>query len=339
MTNKKINIAIVGATGNVGRKILEILRERSFPFEKVHAIASRSSVGKKISFGEDDVIAVESLENFDFTNINLIFSCVSSTVTQGYYKAAIEAGATIIDKSSLFRLNNSVPLIVPEVNSHIIAELPADRIISSPNCCVIPLVMALSPLHNAAKIKRIVLSTYQSVSGAGKEYMDDLYNQTKSTFLFHTPMESKFERKIAFNIIPKIDEFSDSGDTLEEEKICSETKKILGKEIEISATSVRVPVFIGHSLSVNIEFESALDAKEAEEILSEAEGVVVLEKLGNMQYITPSEVVGDDNVYVSRIRNDNSRKHSLNLWIVADNLRKGAATNAVQIAESILNIL
>ncbi len=339
MQDKKINIAIVGATGNVGRKILEILKERSFPYGKVYALASRSSLGKKVSFGEDAVLSVEALENFDFSKTNLVFSCVSSSVTQSYYKNAIDAGAIIIDKSSLFRQDNEVPLIVPEVNSHLISEIPESKIISSPNCCVIPLVVALSPLHSAAKIKRIIISTYQSVSGAGKEYMDDLYNQTKSTFLFHEPVEGKFERKIAFNIIPKIDEFNSNGDSLEEEKICSETKKILGKEIEISATSVRVPVFIGHSLSVNIEFENPLDAKEAEEILAEAEGVVVLEQLGDMKYITPSEVVGDDNVYVSRIRNDHSRPHSLNLWIVSDNLRKGAATNAVQIAESIVNIL
>ena len=337
--SKMINIAVVGATGNVGRKVLEILKERSFPVRNAYALASRGSVGKKVSFGEDEVLPIETLENFDFSKTDIVFSCVNSDVTESYYKNAIKAGATIIDKSSLFRQDPEIPLIVPEVNSHILSELPKSRIISSPNCCVIPLVTALSPLDHAAKIKRIIVSTYQSVSGAGKEYMDDLYNQTKSSFLFHEPIEGKFERKIAFNLIPKIDDFNANGDSLEEEKICQETVKILGRHLAISVTSVRVPVFIGHSLSVNIEFENHLSATEAEEILSEAEGVVVLEQESNMQYITPVEVVGDDSVYVCRIRNDPSRNNCLNLWIVSDNLRKGAATNAVQIAESILKLI
>lgn len=337
--SKNFNIAIVGATGNVGCKILEILKDREFPINKAHALASRSSVGKKISFGEDDVISVEALEGFNFNNIDIVFSCVESNIVKTYAKSAIDKGCVIIDKSSLFRQDADVPLIVPEVNSHLLSNIPAKRIIASPNCCVIPLVTALSPLHNASKIKRIVVSTYQSVSGAGKEYMDDLYNQTKSVFLFHEPMKSKFERQIAFNIIPKIDSFNSDGDTLEEEKICLETKKILGSDVEITATSVRVPVFIGHSLSVNVEFEKHISPEEAEEILSEAEGVVVLERSGEMKFITPTEIAGEDSVYVSRIRSDQSRPHSLNLWITADNLRKGAATNAVQIAECLKSLL
>ncbi len=336
--SKKLNIAVVGATGNVGLKILSVLKERNFPINEVHALASRNSLGKKVSFGEDDVITVKVLEDFDFKNIDIVFSCVDSEIIKTYAEKATKAGAVIIDKSSLFRLEADVPLIVPEVNMHLISDVPKGRIISSPNCCVTPLVTALSPLHNAAKIKRIIVSTYQSVSGAGKEYMDELYNQTKSTFLASKLRESKFERQIAFNIIPKIDEFNSDGDTLEEEKLCNETRKILGENIRISATCVRVPVFIGHALSVNVEFENEMSAVEAEEILAESEGIVLLERDSSMQYITPAECAGEDGVYVSRVRDDKSIPNSLNLWIVCDNLRKGAATNAVQIAEAMYKI-
>ncbi len=337
--SKKLNIAVVGATGNVGLKILAILKERNFPINEIHVLASRKSVGKKVSFGEDDVITVKSLEDFTFTNIDIVFSCVSSDVVKLYIEKAINAGAIIIDKSSLFRQDSNVPLVVPEVNMHLISDTIKSRIIASPNCCVIPLVTATSPLHDAAKIKRIVISTYQSVSGAGKDYMDELYNQTKSTFLASKLRASKFEKQIAFNIIPKIDQFNANGDTLEEEKLCNEIKKILGNTIQVSATCVRVPVFIGHALSVNIEFENKISSIEAEEILAESEGIVLIKRDSTTQYITPVESVGEDTVYVCRIRDDTSRPNSLNMWIVSDNLRNGSATNAVQIAECVGKLL
>jgi aspartate-semialdehyde dehydrogenase len=337
--SKKFNIAVVGATGNVGRKVISILAEREFPVDNLYALASNASKGKKISFGEDAVLTVESLDNFDFKKANIVFSCVSSDIVKTFYKKAIAAGCSIIDKSSLFRMDEDVPLIVPEVNEHLlINNANNNRIVASPNCCVIPLVTVLSPLHSAAKIKRIVVSTYQSVSGAGKEFMDELYNQTKSSFMPDKSAPAKFEKQIAFNIIPKIDKFLEDGSTGEEQKIIEETKKILGANIGVSATCVRVPVFIGHSLSVNVEFEGKLSQSEAIEILEESEGIAVVSDDSELKYITPVEAAGEDLVYVSRIREDKSRPNCLNLWIVSDNLRKGAATNAVQIAELIARI-
>lgn len=336
---KGINVAVVGATGNVGRKIISILAERDFPINNIYALASDSSKGKKISFGEETILTIEPLNGFDFSKTNLVFSAVSSDVTNSYIKKAIDAGNIIIDKSSLYRMDPDVELIVPEVNEHLIASIPTKKIIASPNCCVIPLVTALSPLHNASKIKRIIVSTYQSVSGAGKEYMDELYNQTKSSFMPDKSGPNKFEKQIAFNLIPKIDKFYDNGYTGEETKIAEETKKILGQNIGVSVTSVRVPVFIGHSLSVNVEFEKDLSPQEAEEILSESEGIALISMESDTKYVTPVEIAGEDLVYVSRIRKDYSQPNSLNLWIVADNLRKGAATNAVQIAEVIERLL
>jgi aspartate-semialdehyde dehydrogenase len=337
--SKKFNIAVVGATGNVGRKVISSLAERNFPINKIYALASNASRGKKVSFGEDEILTVESLENFDFKNIDIVFSCVDGKIVKNFYQKAISQGCIIIDKSSLFRLDKDVPLIVPEVNEHLIATLPSRGIVASPNCCVIPLVTALSPLHSAARIKRIVLSTYQSVSGAGKDFMDELYSQTKSSFMPDKSPPAKFEKQIAFNLIPKIDSFLEDGTTAEEQKIIDETKKILGANIGVSATCVRVPVFIGHSLSVNIEFEKNLSQEEAIEILEESEGVAVITDKSELKYITPVEAAGEDLVYVSRIREDKSLKNSLNLWIVSDNLRKGAATNAVQIAEILARII
>lgn len=336
---KKYNIAIVGATGNVGRKIAQVLAEREFPVGNIYALASQKSEGKQISFGEDKILTVSALDKFDFKNADIVFSCVDSNIVKTFINKATGAGCIIIDKSSLFRMDPNVPLIVPEVNEHILINLAKGSVIASPNCCVIPLVVALSPLNNAAKIKRIVVSTYQSVSGAGKEYMDELYNQTKSTYMPEKMDPGKFERQIAFNLIPKIDEFLEDGYTAEEDKICRETQKILGSHINITTTSVRVPVFIGHSLSVNVEFESSITAEEAEEILSESDGIALVAQDGKTKYVTPIEVVSEDLVYVSRIRDDKSRPNTLNLWIVCDNLRKGAATNAVQIAEVVASIL
>ena len=330
--NKKFNIAVVGATGNVGRRIISILAERDFPVQSLKAYASRASSGKKISFG-DNTITVEALENANFKDIDIVFSCVSSSIVHSFYNKAIEAGAIIIDKSSLFRMDNDVPLIVPEVNEHLLDKIPERKIIASPNCCVIPLVVGLSAFENYAKINRVILSTFQSVSGAGKEFMDELYEQTKSTFLPTKLDSKKFERQIAFNVIPKIDSFNENFDTKEEEKIIEETKKILGNHINVSATCVRVPVFVGHSISLNIEFDKHISRLEAEEILQEAEGVNLISQDGDMKYITPVEVAGEDLVYISRVREDLSRPNCLNMWISCDNLRKGAATNAVQIAE------
>jgi aspartate-semialdehyde dehydrogenase len=330
----KINIAIVGATGNVGRKIVEILEEREFPANELYLVASSKSLGKKISF-KDSAITVQNLDSFDFSKVNVVFSCVSSSITKKYIDKAISSGCVIIDKSSLFRMDEDVPLIVPEVNEHLISDVPNRKIISSPNCVVIPLAVALSPLDSVYKIKRVIVSTYQSVSGAGKDHMDELFDQTKSCFMPNTLPSKKFERQIAFNIIPKIDSFSESGDTLEEEKICQELKKIIGSHIQVTATCVRVPVFVGHSISCNVEFENDVTAFEAEEILSEAEGVNLISTDGDMKYITPKEIAGEDMVFVSRVRKDKSNPNSLNMWIVSDNLRKGAATNAVQILESL----
>lgn len=336
---KNINVAVVGATGNVGRKIISVLAERNFPINKLYALASERSNGKKISFGDNDILTIESLNNFDFSKVDIVFSAVSSEVTKSYISRAIEKGAIIIDKSSLYRMDEEVPLIVPEVNEHLITSIPSKKIVASPNCCVIPLVTALSPLNNASKIKRIVISTYQSVSGAGKDYMDELFNQTKSSFMPDKASPNKFERQIAFNIIPKIDKFLPDGNTGEEDKIVKETQKILGQDIGVSVTSVRVPVFIGHSLSVNVEFESDISPEEAEEILSESEGIALISMSGNTKYVTPVEIAGEDLVYVSRIRKDNSKQNSLNLWITGDNLRKGAATNAVQIGETLVRVI
>lgn len=335
---KKLNIAVAGATGNVGRKIIETLHERELPINELHALASNRSKGKKISFGDEE-ITIQFLDNFDFSNIDVVFSCLSNDITKSYINKALKKGCIVIDKSSLFRMDEDVPLIIPEVNEHLIATFPKKGIISSPNCVAIPLCLALSPLNNAAGIKRIVASTYQSVSGAGKEHMDELYDQTKASFMGNSPSPVKFEKSISFNLIPKIDSFNENLDTLEEEKICNESKKILGSKLSITATAVRVPVFIGHAISCNVEFNSNITAKEAEEILQEEEGINLLSYESSMNYITPKEVVGEDGVFVCRIREDKSLKNTLNMWITTDNLRKGAATNAVQILESIKTLI
>ncbi len=332
---KKYNIAVVGATGNVGRKVLSILSERKFPISEIYGVASRSSLGKKVSFGDAELRA-HSLEQFDFKKVDFVFSCTNENVLRGYVDQAIDAGCRIIDKSSLFRLDEDVPLIVPEVNEHLLA--PDNKIISSPNCCVIPLVTALSPLNNAAKIKRVVVSTYQSVSGAGKDGMQELYNQTKSSFMPDKTPPKIFERQIAFNVIPKIGDILDNGYSSEEEKICLETRKILGNNIAISAMCVRVPVFVGHSLSVHVEFENEINHQEAIELLEESESIEVGAYNAPQSFVTPVETVENDMIYVSRVRKDISCKNSLSLWIACDNIRKGAALNAVQIAEKIISL-
>jgi aspartate-semialdehyde dehydrogenase len=332
---KKYNIAVVGATGNVGREILNILAEREFPVDNLYALASRDSIGKEVSFGEK-ILKVSALDTFDFKKVHIVLSSAGSGVSEVFAPKATATGAIVIDNTSFFRMQKDIPLIVPEVNPHSIKDYKQKNIIANPNCCVIPLVTALKPLDNAAKIKRIVVSTYQSVSGAGKEAMDELYGQTKNMFLYNDIIPKAFGRQIAFNVIPQIGDFEEDNYTDEERKIVEETRKILGEHVKVTATCIRVPVFVGHSESVNVEFEKPLSANEAYEILSEADGVKILLPEQQLNFITPVEVVGEDDVYVSRIREDYSQKNTLNLWLVSDNVRKGAALNAIQIAEMLI---
>jgi aspartate-semialdehyde dehydrogenase len=339
MTTKKYNIAIVGATGNVGRETIKILAERNFPVSKVYAIASQGSLGKKISFGEDEVLVVEALEDFDFSNVDIVFSSAGSKISKQFVSKATAQGAVVIDKTSLFRMDKDVPLIVPEVNSTEIAKFKKLGIIANPNCITIPIATILKPLDNAVSIKRIVISTYQSTSGAGAKAMDELYEQTKAKYYYQSSDNKAFERQIAFNVIPKIDSFEPDGYTGEETKIINELRKILGNHTVVTATCVRVPVFIGHSIALNVEFDGEMNASDAYELLSEADGIVAIPQNSEEKYTTPVESVGQDEVFVSRIRDDASQKNTINMWVVTDNLRKGAALNAVQIAESLIKYL
>jgi aspartate-semialdehyde dehydrogenase len=333
-------IAVVGATGNVGREMLNILAEREFPIDEVHAIASRKSMGVEVSFG-DRVLKCQDLEQFDFSRMDFCIMSAGSSVSKEWSPKIGALGCIVIDNSSCWRYDAEVPLIVPEVNAHVLTEYMArnnrKNIIANPNCSTAQLVVALKPLHDKVKIKRVVVSTYQSVSGAGKEGLDELWNQTKGIFVTDAPEPRKFTKQIAFNVIPHIDVFMDSGDTKEEWKMTVETKKILDPKIKLTATCVRVPVFVGHSEAVNIEFEGQMTAEEAREILREAPGCMVVDKRENGGYVTPVECVGDYATFISRIREDATIENGLNLWVVSDNLRKGAALNAVQIAESLIN--
>jgi len=326
-------VAVVGATGNVGREMLNILAERHFPADEVVALASRKSIGTEISYG-DKTLMTKDLDTFDFTGFDMALFAVGSEATKIYAPKAAKAGCVVIDNSSLYRYDPDVPLIVPEVNADAIMGYSKKNIIANPNCSTAQMVVALKPLHDRARIKRVVVSTYQSVSGAGKEGIDELWNQTKGIYVPGQEVSpSKFTKQIAFNVIPHIDVFMDSGETKEEWKMVAETKKILDKAIKVTATCVRVPVFVGHSEAVNIEFEDHLDEDEAREILREAPGVLVIDKREDGGYVTPVECVGDYATFVSRIRQDPTIDNGLNLWCVSDNLRKGAALNAVQIAE------
>ncbi|MDX1715629.1 MAG: aspartate-semialdehyde dehydrogenase [Anderseniella sp.] len=334
------SVAIVGATGNVGMEMLNILAEREFPVSKVHAIASRRSVGREVSFG-DKILKCEDLEQFDFSKVDFVLMSAGGTISKEWSPRIGKAGALVIDNSSAWRYDQDVPLVVPEVNAHVLEEYMArnDRknIIANPNCSTAQLVVALKPLHDAAKIKRVVVATYQSVSGAGKEAMDELWTQTKGIFVTDAPTPQKFTKQIAFNVIPHIDVFMDSGDTKEEWKMTAETKKILDPKIKLTATCVRVPVFVGHAEAVNIEFERSMSAEEAQNLLREAPGLMVVDKREDGGYVTPVECVGDYATFVSRIREDATIENGLNLWCVSDNLRKGAALNTVQIAETLVN--
>jgi aspartate-semialdehyde dehydrogenase len=327
-------VAVVGATGNVGRELFNILEELEFPVDEIHAIASRKSMGMEVSFKEQ-TLKCKDLEQFDFSTVDLVLMSAGGSVSKAWGEKIGRAGPVVIDNSSHFRMDPDVPLIVPEVNPDAIEGFRKKNIIANPNCTTAGLLVALKPLHDAAKIKRIVVSTYQSVSGTGKAAMDELWDQTKGVFVLGAPPPKVYHKQIAFNVIPQCDVFLDdgSGDTKEERKMADETHKMLDPDIKVSATCVRVPVFVGHGESVNIEFHTALDDDQAREILREAPGLVVIDKREDGGYATPKEVQGEFPVYVSRIRNDPTVEHGLSLWVVSDNLRKGAALNAVQIAQ------
>jgi aspartate-semialdehyde dehydrogenase len=329
-------VAVVGATGNVGRELLQVLSERKFPADKVVALASARSVGSEVSYGEDDILKVENLDTFDFKGMDFVLSSAGAKISAEFAPRAARAGAIVIDNTSQFRMDPDVPLVVPEVNAAALRGCGQRNIIANPNCSTIQMVVALKPLHDLAKIRRIVVSTYQSVSGAGKEAMDELFTQTRGIYVNDSPTREHFTKQIAFNVIPHIDVFMDDGMTKEEWKMMVETKKILDPAIKVTATCVRVPVFIGHAEAVNIEFERPITTELARSALRRAPGVIVVDHRADEGYVTPVECAGEDAVYVSRIREDQTVENGLNLWIVSDNIRKGAALNAVQIAERLV---
>ncbi|WP_390911474.1 aspartate-semialdehyde dehydrogenase [Pseudosulfitobacter sp. SM2401] len=328
-------VVIAGATGNVGREMLNILAERQFPVDEIVALASRRSLGTEVTFG-DKTLKTKDLDTFDFTGWDIALFAIGSDATKKYAPVAAKAGCIVIDNSSLYRYDSDVPLVVPEVNPEAVLDYHKKNIIANPNCSTAQMVVALKPLHDRATIKRVVVSTYQAVSGAGAGGADELWDQTKSIY---NPTDDKppkvFSKQIAFNVIPHIDVFMDSGETKEEWKMVAETKKIVDKSIKVTATCVRVPVFVGHCESINIEFEEFLDEDEARDILREAPGIMVIDKREDGGYVTPIECVGDYATFISRIRQDSTIDNGLNMWCVSDNLRKGAALNAVQIAETL----
>src|SRR5881398_427246 len=331
-------VAVVGATGNVGREILNVLAERQFPLDELAALASASSTGDEIDFGDSgETLKVKNLEHFDFSGWDIALFAAGSEVSRLYATKAAQAGCTVIDNSSLFRMDPDVPLIVPEVNSDAIAGYAKKNIIANPNCSTAQLVVALKPLHDAAKIKRVVVATYQSVSGAGKRGMDELFEQSRNIFVGDSNEPAFFTKQIAFNVIPHIDVFLDDGSTKEEWKMVVETKKILDPKIKVTATCVRVPVFVGHSEAINIEFENEISAAKAKSILREAPGIMLVDKHEDGGYVTPVECVGEYATFISRVREDPTVDSGLSLWCVSDNLRQGAALNAIQIAECLIN--
>jgi aspartate-semialdehyde dehydrogenase len=327
-------MVVVGATGNVGREILNILAEREFPADEVAAVASPRSSGTEIDFGDSGrLLKVRNIDHFDFAGWDMALFAAGSEVSRLHAPRAAAAGCTVIDNSSLYRMDPDVPLIVPEVNAHAIAGYTRRNIIANPNCSTAQMVVALKPLHDFATIKRVVVATYQSVSGAGKAGMDELFEQSRNIFVGDSNEPHKFTKQIAFNVIPHIDEFLDDGSTKEEWKMVVETKKILDPKIKVTATCVRVPVFVGHSEAINIEFENEISARDAQRILRESPGIMLVDKREDGGYVTPVEAVGEYATYVSRVREDSTVENGLSLWCVSDNLRKGAALNAVQIAE------
>ena len=327
-------IVVAGATGNVGREMVNILAEREFPVDEIAVLASSRSQGSEIEYGDTDkILKIQNIENFDFAGWDMALFAIGSDATKIYAPIAAKAGCVVIDNSSLYRMDPDVPLIVPEVNPDAIDGYTKRNIIANPNCSTAQMVVALKPLHDFAKITRIVVSTYQSVSGAGKEGMDELFEQSRNIFVGDSAEPHKFTKQIAFNVIPHIDKFLDDGYTKEEWKMVVETKKILDPKIKVTATCVRVPVFVGHSEAINIEFENEISAEQAKDILREAPGIMLVDKREDGGYATPIEAAGDDATYISRVRDDPTVDNGLVLWCVSDNLRKGAALNAVQIAE------
>ena len=325
-------VAVVGATGNVGREMLNILEEVNFPVDKMHAIASRKSIGVEVSFG-GKIIKCEDVEQFDFSTVDVVLMSVSGSFSKTWAEKIGAAGPIVIDNSSAWRMDPDVPLIVPEVNPDDVSYAGKKNIIANPNCSTAQLVVALKPLHDRARIKRVVVSTYQSVSGAGKEGMDELWDQTKGVFVLGAPEPKKFPKQIAFNVIPFIGAFGDDGYTDEEAKMWNEVHKMIDPAIALTVTCVRVPVMVGHSEAVNVEFHDPIDEDEARDLLRESPGLLVIDQRNDKGYMTPKEAQGEFPVFVSRIRKDPTVENGLNMWVVADNLRKGAALNAVQIAE------
>src|SRR6186997_483173 len=328
-------VAVVGATGNVGREMLDILAERNFPADEVVALASRRSQGVECSFG-DKTLKVKALDHFDFSDVDICLMSAGGAVSKEWSPKIAAQGAVVIDNSSAWRMDQDVPLIVPEVNANAIAGFTKKNIIANPNCSTAQLVVALKPLHDKAKIKRVVVATYQSVSGAGKDAMDELFSQSKAVFTLDEVKTKKFSKDISFNVIPHIDVFMDDGSTKEEWKMVVETKKILDPKIKVHATCVRVPTFIGHAEAINLELEQPLDEHEARQVLAAAPGLLVVDRREAGGYVTPKEITGQDAVFVSRVRVDPTVENGLSLWVVSDNLRKGAALNAVQIAEELI---
>lgn len=331
-------VAVIGATGNVGREMLSILAEREFPADEVFALASNRSIGREVSYGDDKVLPIHDLATFDFTGIDIALSSPGASVSAKYSPKAAKAGCVVIDNTSHFRMDPDVPLIVPEVNPQDIAGYTKKNIIANPNCSTIQMVVALKPLHDAFNIKRVVVSTYQSTSGAGKAGMDELFNQTKGIYV-NDPVsntQNKFTKQIAFNVIPHIDKFMDDGATKEEWKMLVETKKILDKKIKVHANCARVPVFVGHAEYINIETEKPIDDEKARKVLKGAPGISVVDHREDEGYVTPDECIGEDMTYISRIRADSTIDNGLSFWCVSDNLRKGAALNTVQIAEVLI---
>ncbi len=329
-------VAVVGATGNVGRELLNTLWERQFPADEVIALASSRSAGSKVSFGEDEELKVQNLASYDFKGIDIVLSSPGAKVSAEHSPRAAKAGAVVIDNTSHFRMDPDVPLVVPEVNRDAIAAYTRRNIIANPNCSTIQMVVALKPLHDLAGITRVVVATYQSTSGSGRDAMDELFNQTKAIYVNDPIVKENFTKQIAFNVIPHCDVFMEDGSTKEEWKMMVETKKILDPAIKLTATCVRVPVFIGHGEAINLEFEASISVEEARAALREAPGVTVIDHRADEGYVTPVEAAGDDAVFVSRLREDPTVENGLSLWVVSDNLRKGAALNAVQIAEALI---
>ena len=337
MKKEKYNIVVVGATGNVGRELLASLYDRNFPVDNIYAVASSKSKGKEVAFGLDHKkITVEDIAEFDFSKVDIALFSSGSEVSKKYGELAGKAGAIVIDNCSYFRMDKDVPLIIPEVNPEAIAGYTKKNIIANPNCSTIQMLVALKPLHKLAKIKRVVVSTYQSVSGAGKSAMDELYSQTKKTFMNQNEPLTNFTKRIAFNVIPHIDVFMEDGFTKEEWKMRVETKKILDENIELVATCVRCPIFVGHAESINVEFEKPITEEQAKKALNKAEGIIVADKREDGGYMTPLDSVREDEVFISRLRKDPTVENGLAFWCVADNLQKGAALNAVQIAEKLI---